>query len=97
MPDKERFGRIKARHYDRSAIAHDHDGETAELHLGFAAVAQVSATPDGDGFLIRVWPPSGTHEYGGNNGTVLSTVVTFDAGCRPHIDHLHLTLDVGRE
>lgn len=68
-----------ARHYDQSAYKHDHDGRTAELHLTDHAVAQVSEIPEdqGSGFLIRVWPPNGTHEYGGNNSTALCAVVKF--------------------
>lgn len=59
-----------------------------ELLTSYDAVAQVSELPDGDGFLIRVWPPKGTAEFGGTNLTVLSATVMFDAGLKTTITHL---------
>lgn len=46
----------------------------ASITLDNTAVAQISVTPDGDGFLIRVWPPYGTAENGGGNITAFSAV-----------------------
>jgi hypothetical protein len=49
-------------------------------------IAQVSALPDDRaGFLIRVWPVNGTHEYGGDNGTVVSIVVEDDVVTSAHL------------
>lgn len=39
------------------------------------AAVQVSLLPEGDGFLIRAWPPNELHEFGGGNGTALSVVL----------------------
>jgi hypothetical protein len=50
----------------------------ADLRLPDNAIAQVAALPERDGFLIRVWPPNGTHEHGGTNLTVLSVVMKSD-------------------
>lgn len=62
----------------------------AELILQSNAVAQIGALPSSDGFLIRVWPPNGTHEFGGNNMTVMSFVIRFDAKGKAIIEHLDL-------
>lgn len=60
-------------------VATPSDGRVVALHLPNNAVAQVSAFPgEENGFLLRVWPPNGTYEYGGDNGTLLSVAVRFD-------------------
>lgn len=67
------------------------------IHLdGDTSVAQISAiapsaNPDfsqAPGYLIRVWPINGTHEYGGSNDTFLSAVVLFDEDGKPYLDKL---------
>ena len=71
----------EARTY-RDGVATPSIGEVVALHLSNNAVAQVSAFPgeQENGFLLRVWPPNGTHEYGGDNGTLLSVAIRFDDG-----------------
>lgn len=56
------------------------EADVVELILPGNIKAQVSEIPpsQGVGFLIRVWPPNGTHEFGGTNGTALSMSMTFD-------------------
>jgi hypothetical protein len=58
--------------------AEERVASVADLRLPDNAIAQVSALPDQDGFLIRVWPPNGTHEYGGTNLTVLTVAMKSD-------------------
>ena len=67
----------------------DESGEVVELHLDNNAVAQVSQLPANypPGFLIRVWPPNETNEYGGSNVTALSLSVEFVDG-NPVLQHL---------
>lgn len=73
----------------------EHDANVIDLHLSFGAVAQISATPDNAGFLIRVWPCNGTHEYGGNNMTVLTAVVTYDQACKAHVERIDMDAHYG--
>ena len=61
--------------------------QVVELLTSYNAVAQVSELPDRDGFLIRVWPPGGTAEFGGHNLTCLSAVVKFGPDLKPTITH----------
>jgi hypothetical protein len=58
--------------------AEERVASAADLRLPDNAIAQVSALPERDGFLIRFWPPNGTHEYGGTNLTVLSVILKSD-------------------
>lgn len=81
--------RAKARVYETGHTT-EHDALVAEVHLPFNAVAQVSAHPDNNGFLIRVWGSNGTHEYGGDNMPFVSLSVTFDAQCEPELQHLRV-------
>ena len=62
----------------------------AELLLAFNAVAQIAALPDNDGFMIRVWPPCGTHEFGGNNSTVVSMGVRWGPDLRTVVDSIRI-------
>lgn len=62
----------------------------AELVLDTHAVAQITAIKElseEDGFLVRIWPPNGTHEYGGYNMTALSFVIRFENG-HPSLKYL---------
>ena len=79
----------RTRTYRDGAHPPDEIGEVVELHLGNNAVAQVSALPRNfpPGFLIRVWPPNETNEYGGSNANVLSLSVEIVDG-KPVLQHL---------
>lgn len=70
------------------------DSDVIDMHLSFGAVCQVSSLPDNDGFLIRVWPVNGTHEYGGNNMTILSAVVQYGPDLKATLDHIEWRSDV---
>ena len=76
----------KARTYHPNAG--EYPGNVAELHLESNAVAQVALTQGQDGFLIRVWPPNGTHEYGGHNLTAMSAVIRFDDDGKPVVEYI---------
>jgi hypothetical protein len=78
-----RPGQTHTRTYDSCSVGADHDGKVAEVHLASHAVAQVSAFTADDGFLVRVWPPNGTHEYGGTNSSALSFAISFDDDGQP--------------
>lgn len=67
----------------------DVKASVVELILDRNIVGQLTEIPDGDGFLIRLWPPNGTHEFGGNNGTSLSMVVKFEADGQMRLMSLH--------
>jgi hypothetical protein len=76
-----------SRSYDWSSRWVDtQNGKVAEVHVDKAS-AQVSVLPDDVGFLIRVWPQEGTHEYGGGNSTALSLVIRFDDDGKPTLTH----------
>lgn len=68
----------RARSYRMGRYTDEVEASVVELRLPNNAIAQTTVTPNGDGFLIRVWPANGTHEHGGNNMTVISIVVRFD-------------------
>lgn len=72
----------RTRTYSDGVHPPDKSGEVVELHLDNNAVAQVSELPKNypQGFLIRVWPPNETNEYGGNNANVISMSIEFIDG-----------------
>lgn len=51
-----------------------------ELLTESNAAVQVSALPDREGFLIRAWGPNRLHEFGGDNGNLLSVVLNVRDG-----------------
>src|SRR5690606_21155798 len=75
--DETRHPRGRTRVHTYYPEAKEHDSKVATLLLPSNASAQVSALMEEDGFLIRVWPPNGTHEFGGSNSTVATIVVRF--------------------
>lgn len=64
--------------------------EVAELILDNNSIAQISEAPieQGTGFLIRVWPPNGTHEHGGSNMPTLSLSIIYNETGKPELKHL---------
>jgi hypothetical protein len=74
------------------------EARVVELRTGSHIVGQISELPEGqgDGLLIRVWPPDGTHEDGGSNLEALSLVVSFDADGVLTLQNLSLDHDVAR-
>jgi hypothetical protein len=65
--------------------------EVASVETNGHVIGQLSTLPPHtheDGFLIRVWPPNGTHEQGGNNLTCLSLVISFDADGKAMLDKI---------
>lgn len=57
--------------------------------LAQAQIGTLASVIDKDGFLIRVWPPEGTHEFGGTNGTAISLLITFKDGV-PTVESLNI-------
>jgi hypothetical protein len=96
----EQRGRItspRGRYFDRISVGHDlPDANVVELLLSFGGKAQVSGLPDNTGYLIRVFPPGGTHEEGGGNTNDLSLVIRYDEQLRTIVEGLHLTPHSGR-
>lgn len=70
-----------------------HEADVAHVTIGGRnIVGQISVLPDNSGFLIRVWPPNGTHEHGGSNGTTVSLVVKYDADDQPCLESFNWSL-----
>ena len=83
------------RTYD-TGYSPDVEASVVELILDRNIKGQMSVLPDGDGFLIRLWPPNGTHEFGGTNGTALSMSMRFDDEGLMHLLHLQSTPDAAK-
>ena len=91
----------RAINYTLGADSEHQHVQVTELIIDSGAVAQVSETPDGRGFLIRVWQPGGSvSDVGldvaydradprGHNLTNLSAVVSFD-GTRPVVEEIRV-------
>lgn len=76
----------RGRVYTNPALATlDFDSDVVDLTTSTHAQAQLSVLPNGDGFLIRVWPPNGVHEFGGSNLTTLSAVISFTDKGEPRL------------
>lgn len=89
MDDIGSIGPARGRLYDMH-YSPEQRASVAELLTSYNAVAQISELPDHSGFLIRVWPPGGTVEFGGNNVSVLSAVVKFGADLKARVTSLHV-------
>lgn len=83
----ETAGPSRGRLYD-CGYTPEQRASVAELLTDHNAVAQISELPDRDGFLIRVWPPGGTNEFGGTNLACLTAVIRFDADHNTVIEKL---------
>lgn len=52
--------------------------DAVDLRLSTGALARLQSTPEGDGFLVRVWAPGRLFEDGGDNETVLNEFVSAE-------------------